>query len=104
MREERARNIRYMVVTLEVSKLSGSLNADACRAERRACGAGSGIRVEREVAGDRERPRRVGQGSTANWGQGTGGRTLNMLAMFVTLEVSKLSCWLNADAYCRESQ
>ena len=24
--------------------------------------------------------------------------------MFVTLEVSKLSGWLNADAYCRESK
>ena len=28
-------------------------------------------------------------------------RTQNMLCMFVTLEVSKLSGWLNADAYCR---
>ena len=27
----------------------------------------------------------------------------NMYCMFVTLEVSKLSGWLNADAYCRES-
>ena len=26
-----------------------------------------------------------------------------MYHMFVTLEVSKLSGWLNADAYCRES-
>eukprot|EP00964_Phaeocystis_antarctica_P117935 scaffold81772_cov49-Phaeocystis_antarctica.AAC.8 len=25
-----------------------------------------------------------------------------MYCMFVTLEVSKLSGWLNADAYCRE--
>ena len=31
------------------------------------------------------------------------GRTANMAYMFVTLEVSKLSGWLNADAYCRES-
>ena len=30
-------------------------------------------------------------------------RTLNMCCTFVTLEVSKLSGWLNADAYCRES-
>ena len=28
-------------------------------------------------------------------------RTSNMLPMSVTLEVSKLSGWLNADAYCR---
>ena len=27
-----------------------------------------------------------------------------MLVMVVTLEVSKLSDWLNADAYCRESK
>ena len=30
-------------------------------------------------------------------------RTLNMPPMFVTLEVSKLSGWLNALAACRES-
>ena len=28
-------------------------------------------------------------------------RTKNMYSMVVTLEVSKLSDWLNADAYCR---
>ena len=28
-------------------------------------------------------------------------RTLNMLPMFVTLDVSKLSGWLNADACCQ---
>ena len=31
-------------------------------------------------------------------------RTQNMPYMFVTLEVSKLSGWLNADADCRESK
>jgi len=31
-------------------------------------------------------------------------RTLNMTPMSVTLEVSKLSGWLNADAYCRVSR
>ena len=30
-------------------------------------------------------------------------RTLNIQAMVVTLEVSKLSGWLTADACCRES-
>ena len=29
-------------------------------------------------------------------------RTANMDAMFVTLDVSRLSGWLNADAICRE--
>ena len=42
-RAERTRNIWYMVVTLDVSKLSAWLNADAaCRVERRACDAGRG--------------------------------------------------------------
>ena len=37
-RAERTRNISCMVVTLEVSKLSGWLNAfAACRVETRAC-------------------------------------------------------------------
>ena len=31
-------------------------------------------------------------------------RTQNMYSMVVTLEVSKLSGWLNADAHCRESK
>ena len=31
-------------------------------------------------------------------------RTRNMRSMIVTLEVSKLSGWLNADARCRESK
>ena len=36
-------NMLSMVVTLEVSKLSGWLNADAaCRVERQACDAGRG--------------------------------------------------------------
>ena len=37
----------YMVVTLDVSKLSGWLNGDApCRVERRACDAGRGAARE----------------------------------------------------------
>jgi hypothetical protein len=40
-RAERTQNMPYMVVTLEVSKLSGWLKADArCRVEGRACDAG----------------------------------------------------------------
>ena len=39
-RAERTWNMKLMVVTLDVSKLSGWLNADAfCRVERRACNA-----------------------------------------------------------------
>ena len=45
--EERTRNIPCMVVTLDVSKLSGWLNADArCRVERRACDVGRGAARE----------------------------------------------------------
>ena len=44
---ERTRNIQFMSVTLDVSKLSGWLNAYAsCRAERRACGARRGAAQE----------------------------------------------------------
>ena len=46
-RGERTRNMDCMVVTLDVSKLSGWLNADAdCRVERRACDAGRGAARE----------------------------------------------------------
>jgi hypothetical protein len=31
-------------------------------------------------------------------------RTLNMLCMSVTLEVSRLSGWLNADALCQDQR
>ena len=51
-RAERTWNICCMVVTLDVSKLSGWLNADApCRVERRACDARQGAAQEREGVG-----------------------------------------------------
>ena len=44
---ERTANMPYMAVTLDVSKLSGWLNALAsCRVERRACDAGRGAARE----------------------------------------------------------
>ena len=44
-------------------------------------------------------------GLDCRYGAGHGEeRTANMLPMFVTLEVSKLSGWLNANADCRESK
>jgi hypothetical protein len=50
-RAERTRNMPPMVVTLEVSKLSGWLKADArCRVEGRACNAG-GRGASREAGG-----------------------------------------------------
>ena len=46
-----------------------------------------------------------GRGLVCRLGAGHGEeRTQNMLTMIVTLEVSKLSGWLNADAPCRESK
>eukprot|EP00964_Phaeocystis_antarctica_P130685 scaffold94562_cov58-Phaeocystis_antarctica.AAC.2 len=48
--------MRYMVATLDVSKLNGWLNADAtCRVERRACDAGRGVGRGREDVGRRQR-------------------------------------------------
>ena len=46
-----------------------------------------------------------GRGLDCRLGAGHGEeRTLNMTRMSVTLEVSKLSGWLNAHADCRESK
>ena len=46
-RAERTANMANMVVTLDVLKLSGWLNANApCRVERRACGVGRGAARE----------------------------------------------------------
>ena len=46
-RELARKNMLAMSVTLDVSKLSGWLNADArCRVERRACDAGRGAARE----------------------------------------------------------
>ena len=46
-RAERTENMAPMFVTLDVSKLSGWLNAYACcRVERRACDAGRGTAQE----------------------------------------------------------
>ena len=46
-RAERTSNMKYLVVTLDMSKLSAWLNADAyCGVERRACDAGRGTARE----------------------------------------------------------
>ena len=53
---ERTANMMLMVVTLDVSKLSGWLNACApCRVERRACGAERGVGRGQEGMGRRQR-------------------------------------------------
>ena len=80
-----------MSVTLDVSKLSGWLNAGAdCRVESRGMRCGRGV-----WCGPRG-------GRVASCGAGVcAERTLNMNLMSVTLDVSKLSGWLNALAACR---
>ena len=51
-RAERTTNMRFMSVTLDVSKLRGWLNTDArCRVERRACNAGRGAGREAAWSG-----------------------------------------------------
>jgi hypothetical protein len=43
-----------------------------------------------------------GEDVTGEWMQGQArSRTWNMYCMFVTLDVSRLSGWLNAGAFCR---
>ena len=105
--EERTKNIAAMAVTLEVSKLSGWLNADAyCRESKE----GHAVRGEVYGSGGSRRWTTAAHaacrgGRDCRLGAGHGEeRTLNMKDMVVTLEVSKLSGWLNADAYCRDSK
>eukprot|EP00964_Phaeocystis_antarctica_P130691 scaffold94562_cov58-Phaeocystis_antarctica.AAC.8 len=95
-----------MFVTLDVSKLSGWLKADApCRVERMAYDAERGVgraaggrgpaaAYERHAWG--EGPAVMAEGARA-----CGERTWNRLRMFVTLDVSKPSGWLNALATYR---
>eukprot|EP00964_Phaeocystis_antarctica_P032218 scaffold18260_cov57-Phaeocystis_antarctica.AAC.2 len=91
-----------MLVTLEVSKLSGWLNADArCRESK------GGHAARCEGAGQQTGVTASSEQWRLNcrFGAVTGvERTRNISCMLVTLEVSKLSGWLNADAYCRGSK
>eukprot|EP00964_Phaeocystis_antarctica_P058134 scaffold34462_cov56-Phaeocystis_antarctica.AAC.3 len=96
-----------MVVTLEVLTLSGWLNADAPCGESKG---GHAVRSEEyQSAGGRGGGHRTTAAHAAcrgvldcRLGAGHGEeRTCNMPYMAVALEVSKLSGWLNADAYCR---
>jgi len=102
-RAERTLNMACMVVTLDVSQLSGWLNAVCCRVERESIGRGAtggagrreGVGAAAQQAGCRQRTRlwRLLAGARAE-------RTINMAHMFVTLDVSQLSGWLKADC-CR---
>ena len=89
-----------MVVTLDVSQLSGWLNSVAsCRLERRAYDAGrhAGQKLGGRGAAAEGGPRAA---ETAGWARAE--RTRNIRNMFVTLDVSQLvSGWLNAGVFCR---
>ena len=97
-----------MFVTLEVSKLSGWLNTDTlCRESKGGHTVWQEVQStgRREVAGDRGARSVLGRARDCRLGAGHGEeRTENMLRMLVTLEVLKLSGWLNAYACCRESK
>ena len=95
-----------MSVTLDVSRLSGWLNADAIYRESKGgyvlgttCGLGGGRRrataVHAACRGGLDCRLGAEHGEERTW---------NICCMLVTLEVSKLSGWLNADADCRESK
>jgi hypothetical protein len=100
--------MRYMVVTLEVLKLSSLLKADAaCQVEGRACDAGGrGVRAGRReglgCGGVGTQAACTGKVRLMAWGpRARAERTENIWYMFVTPEVSKRSGWLKADARCR---
>ena len=83
-----------MLVTLEVSKLSGWLNdAAPCRESEaghavwgEVCGSAGG-----RGGGRRRCKQRAEKGSTADWRRHGEERTANMTYMVVTLDVSRLS-------------
>ena len=102
-RAERTENMYAMSVTLDVSRLSGWLNAGAhCRVKKGSkrgltCGMGGGTacgRRRRMQRADRPRLWRLRVRARAE-------RTENMEPIAVMLDVSRLSGWLNADALCQ---
>ena len=95
-RGERTENISSMVVTLDVSKLTGWLNLCAtCRVERRACAMTGEVRAGRRKGVGQRRAQAACTRRTRLEGWHTGGEcTENMWFMSVTLDVSKLTGWL----------
>ena len=92
----------YMFVTLDVSRLSGWLNALAFyRAERRAYDAG-GIRARRrEGVGRRLCMQHTDEDSAGHRGRGTRGAHPKHIAHGCDTGRVKLSDWLNTNAPCR---
>ena len=96
-----------LLVTLDVSRFSGWLNADAsCPIARRMWrGRQEGLGGARARGGDVTVHAECTEELTGHWVRHARlGRTANMKLMVVTLDVSRLSGWLNANADCRESK
>jgi hypothetical protein len=102
-RAKRTSNMLCMVVTLEVSKLSGWFSFCApCQPKGGACDMGRGADGEAVGSGAAQAGMQTGKVRPQGLGvRARVGRTENMLFMSVTLEVSQLSGWLNAFAICR---
>ncbi len=94
-------NMDCIVVTLDVSRLSDWLNADALCREKKGPSQRGGVRAG-GVSGRRKRRKQSRKAPTVEAEARTRKeRTENMPFMLVTLEVSRLSGWLNADAPCQ---
>ena len=106
-RAERTVNMPCIFVTLDVSRLSGWLNTAApCRVDSEAWEEGrthAGPRVAGERVGQQRRKPCAGrtQRTVEAAGRARAERTSNMCPMVVTLDVSRLSGWLNAAMPCR---
>ena len=94
-----------MLVTLDVSKLSGWLNAAAnCRVAPRHVEGNTGGWEARGRVRAVWRCTQCARRNRLDTGHGTPAgvvRTSNMPLIVVTLDVSRLSGWLNTDAPCR---
>ena len=97
----RTLNMSSMVVTLEVSRVSGWLKALAhYRVARWAYEAGGGACWEVRGQCAERRKRHCREGLSAGE-VGARARTLNMRSMVLTLDVSRVRGWLKLSAPCR---
>ena len=91
-----------IAVTLDVLRLSGWLNADAiCRVEKEAWQEGRHAGWEGVGAPAAAHAECKKAPSLESEGRARAERTENIHRMSVTLDVSRLNDWLNADAPCR---
>ena len=102
----RTENMKVMSLTLDVSKLSGWLNALAsCRVTRPRLVCRPNAERARWEVGSRWRCMQgAGRSQLDIGGETRAERTQNMLPMSVTLDVSKLSGWLNPLLLCPAAQ